>query len=137
MGKSTVSMLIPPGQHVASSHPLVPCRFMPIQDGPFIMKDTLEDPHSMIDQPMPVGLIREFTVSPYCLLMSFPHLCMLLFAARLVVRPEYVVMQIQTEGYVLASVRLHCRLLVQGSDSHGSHQPAFVFCPLAPHLLYI
>ena len=50
--------------HDVRSHLLVLCRFMPIQDGPFIMKDTLEDPHSMIDQPMPVGLIREFTVCP-------------------------------------------------------------------------
>ncbi len=55
-----------------------PCRFMPIQDGPFIMKDTLEDPHSMIDQPMPVGLIREFTVCPYFLSISTAFLCMLL-----------------------------------------------------------
>lgn len=51
---------------------------MPIQDGPFIMKDTLEDPHSMIDQPMPVGLIREFTVCPYFLSISTAFLCMLL-----------------------------------------------------------
>ena len=35
---------------------------MPIQDGPFIMKDTLEDPNYLIDQPMPVGVVREFTV---------------------------------------------------------------------------
>lgn len=43
---------------------------MPIQDGPFIMKDTLGDPHNVIDQPMPVGLIREFTVGSYSLPIS-------------------------------------------------------------------
>ena len=57
----------------------LPCRYMPIQDGPFLMKDSLEDPHHTIDRPMPVGLVREFTVrrlsscvSPPCLAFSGP-----------------------------------------------------------------
>lgn len=34
-----------------------------VQDGPFLMRDTLNDPSQMLGYTLPVGLVREFLVT--------------------------------------------------------------------------
>ncbi|CAK0783953.1 hypothetical protein CVIRNUC_007156 [Coccomyxa viridis] len=109
--------------------------YMVVQDGPFLMRDTLNDPSQMLGYTLPVGLVREFLVRHVDPDMEFygrgPLLsCKYMDASTLWHRAEQIAQVLEEEREVL-------RVMVNNANNGGllsvlDGLPAFVPFSLVP-----